>query len=134
LQETVNQKGFFGFYRFTARYTTLPIRTEEVAQAKAGSERVGETLGRLVSLEPEQMVGWLTLTTWAVRLFYFALASVIAINYFQEGVWQAQQQPHRSRRRSANSANSTKSSKSSKSSRSTKPTLTPEPPKPSTEE
>lgn len=95
LNKTVQGKGFWGFYQFTARYTTLPKRAAEVEQALAGAERVNDAFAKILSQESAQVQGWLHLMAWGLRLFYFVVASVSAIVHFREGMLQVQRRAQR---------------------------------------
>jgi hypothetical protein len=94
LKQTVNQEGFWGFYRFTAHYTLLPQRTEELSQTIGGAERVDAAFAQITDRSPEEINRWLIMTTWGLRLFYFVLAVLSGITHFREGFVQI---PKRSR-------------------------------------
>ncbi|KKI98034.1 hypothetical protein [Prochlorothrix hollandica] len=88
LQSTLGDTGFWGYYRFTAQYTVLPLEPDQVRQATLGADRVGSLVGGLVGWDQARVIGWLSFNTWILRLFYFAIACFSGITHFQDGIIQ----------------------------------------------
>lgn len=104
LTESVGGGGFWGYYRFTAQYTLLPMDTEEVQVAVLGVQRVGNLLGSVLDRSGETVTGLLSLNTWLLRLFYFGIACLSGLTHFQDGrahVYKAQLRQAQAREQAA---------------------------------
>lgn len=85
LEQTINGSGVWGYYRFTAQYTTLPLEPDQVQVASLGMERVGKLLGEITGQSGPEMIGVLALNTWFLRLFYLGIACFSGLTHFQDG-------------------------------------------------
>lgn len=94
LEQSINGSGFWGYYRFTAQYTTLPLEPEQLEAAALGVQRVGSLLGSITGQSSQSVVDLLSLNTWFLRLFYLGIACFSGLTHFQDGrahAYQAQQ-------------------------------------------
>ncbi|MGA1265319.1 MAG: hypothetical protein ACO331_15675 [Prochlorothrix sp.] len=85
LEQTIHGSGVWGYYRFTAQYTTLPLEPDQVQVASLGMERVGKMLGEITGQSGPEMIGVLALNTWFLRLFYLGIACFSGLTHFQDG-------------------------------------------------
>ncbi|WP_448562469.1 hypothetical protein [Trichothermofontia sp.] len=86
LDDRLQSQGVWGFYCYTARYTTLPTSQAEMQRAAHVDERVHAQFAKVTGLGTVIVTTLMTLCSWGLRLFYFVIAAIVTVSHFQEGL------------------------------------------------
>lgn len=86
LDDRIQSQGWWGFYRYTARYTTIPTSQAEMQRAMGIDARVQAQFAKVTGMGTPIVANLMTLCSWGLRLFYFAIAAIVTISHFQEGL------------------------------------------------
>jgi|GEM_PF-568378 len=86
LDDRIQSQGWWGFYRYTARYTALPISQAEMQRATGIDARVQAQFAKVTGLGTTIVTGIMTLCSWGLRLFYFVIAAIVTVSHFQDGL------------------------------------------------
>lgn len=114
LDDRIQSQGLWGFYRYTARYTTLPTSQPEMQRATRIDARVQDQFAKVTGMGTAIVATLMTLCSWGLRLFYFMIAAIVTVSHFQEGL------------------NPTAARSRSRTTREAVPTAPPSPPPPAT--
>lgn len=86
LDDRIQSQGWWGFYRYTARYTAIPTSQAEMQRAMGIDARVQAHFAKVTGMDTPIVTSLMTLCSWGLRLFYFVIAAIVTISHFQEGL------------------------------------------------
>jgi hypothetical protein len=87
-QTTSQQDGFIGYYIYTAKSPSLPVREKEMIELEELERKSKARFARITRLSPE-VVGYLYAGRgWVIRLFYFIVSGFSTVVNFKIGKLQ----------------------------------------------
>jgi hypothetical protein len=87
-QSTPQQEGFLGFYLYTAKSPSLPVREKEMIELEELEAKSKARFARITRLDPE-LVGYLySGRGWVIRLFYLMVSIFSTLVNFKIGKLQ----------------------------------------------
>ncbi|WP_448571141.1 hypothetical protein, partial [Trichothermofontia sp.] len=86
LDDRIQSQGWWGFYRYTARYTAIPTSQAEMQRAMGIDARVQAQFAKVTGMDTPIVASIMTLCSWGLRVFYFVIAAIVTVSHFQEGL------------------------------------------------